>query len=342
MLRTKISRPIVSAANHLCFLDAYGFLRRKLSKSPVVILLYHRVGPREDIWPSLSIKPQDFERQIRYLCKAYQVLPLDKLVRYVQRKTLPQKAVVITFDDGYKDNYTYAYPILKKYNVPATIFLTTGHIGHGEPFWWDKVAYLIQNTTLETLELDELGVYPLHSIGDKLEAISRVKEGLKIYSEEKKNLLIEKLVIVSGVDIPVNLGKKLILSWDEVREMKDGGIAFGAHSVTHAILTKLLPEEAKYEIVQSKKDIEDKLGQVITAFSYPNGDFNTELIKFVQESGFTCAVTCIPRMVSPRTSLHELGRIQPDGNFNAFKLFLSRLYWDLKAIYPKLNERRAS
>lgn len=336
MLKREILRAIASTANHLYFLDAYSFLRRKLFKSSAVILVYHRVGPQEDTWSSLPVSPLDFERQIRYLYQAYEVLPLDKLVQYIQEgKTLPPKAAVITFDDGYKDNYSYAYPILKKYNVPATIFLATGHIGTGNLFWWDKVGYLIQNTTLESLELNELGVYPLQSIGNKSEAISKINERLKIYSEEKKNLLIEKLVSVSGVDTPANLGKELILSWDEVREMNDSGITFGAHSVTHTILTKLPLKQAKHEIIQSKKDIEEKLGQLVTAFSYPNGnfgDFNTELIKFLKESGFTCAVTGIPGMVSLKASLYELGRIYAVERFDTFKVMLSGLYSDLKGI----------
>lgn len=320
-------------ANRSYSLDVYSFLRGKLVKSEVIILLYHRVGPPKNVWSSLPIPIQEFERQVRYLCQAYEIMPLNKLVQYTQEgKALPSKTAIITFDDGYKDNYLYAYPILRKHSMPATIFLTTGHIGTGSLFWWDKVGYVIHSTALETFRIDGLGVYALNPASSRLKAISSIKERLKRISEEEKDLLIKKLLETLGVDIPADLGRKLVLSWEEVREMSNGGIDFGAHSVTHSILTKLPPKQAKYEIIQSKRDIEEKLGQVVTAFSYPDGQFNAQLIEFLKESGFTCAVTTIPRMVSLKTSSYQLGRIGLGGNFNTFKVALSGLYSDVKAV----------
>lgn len=313
-------------------------------KSQVAILVYHQVENLQKApFGSMPIKPQDFDNQIRYLTKTFEVLPLDKLVEYIcQKKTLPAKAVVLTLDDGYKDNYIHAYPILKKYNVPATIFLTTGHIGTGNLFWWDKIGYIIHNTTLKVLQLDEFGTYPLGPIGSRLRAISRIESKAKNLLETEKGALIEKLVSVSAVDIPENLGKELTLSWDEVREMNQNGIAFGAHGVSHAVLTKLPPQQARYEIIQSKRDIEDKLGRPVSAFCYPNGnfgDFNAKLARFVKDSGFACAVTSVPRMVSPKANLYELGRISSGWNSDIFKLTLSGLYPDSRAILSGIKEK---
>ncbi len=339
--KQRLATPIIWAANHLGMLDVYSSLRGRLVGLQVPILLYHRVGGAKYPWIHPSITPRDFEHQLIYLCQRYEVLSLDKIGRYIQeRKPLPQKAAVVSFDDGYKDNYTCAYPILKKYNVPATIFLATGYIGSGNLFWTDKVRYIVLNTTLKTLELNGLAEYPLRSTGERLRAASRIVESLKNLPGEEKDSLIEKLVNISGVAIPANLGKELILSWDEVKEMSNNGIAFGAHTVTHPILTKLPLEEARREIIQSKQHIEQKLNQAVTTFCYPGGeptDFNDDIKQIVKENGFACAVTVAPRMVTTGTDLYELGRISAQPNFNTFKLFLSGLLPDLSAILSRIR-----
>lgn len=321
-----------SIANHSGLLDAYALLRRKLTKSQVAILMYHRVSPKKDNWSLESLCARTFEKQMEYFCRSYEILSLNELAQYIQqRKSLPEQSVVITFDDGYKDNYLYAYPILRKYRIPATIFLTTGHIGTGNLFWWDKVSYAIRHTSVEQLSLDELGSHSLRSELDKSRANLIVTESLKKLPEERKNLLIDKLVQLSGAEIPVDLGRELISSWDEVKEMTKGDISFGAHSVSHPVLTNLPPEQAKWEIIQSKKDIEEKLGQRVTAFSYPNGDFNAELVKFVRESAFTCAVSISHnKLINPKERLYELSRIGATEDFNKLKVMLCGLWGDLQ------------
>jgi peptidoglycan/xylan/chitin deacetylase (PgdA/CDA1 family) len=153
-------------------------------------------------------------------------------------------------------------------------------------------------------------------------------------TEKEKNQLIKELISKSGVNIP-DLGKELILSWEEVKEMSNSGITFGAHTVTHAILTKVPLAQARYEILQSKKEIEEKIGRPVSAFSYPYGgfeDLNDEIINLLKESGFICAVTCIPKTVHYKVNPYKLGRILPEVksgcDLNHFKLMLlvSRLY----------------
>jgi peptidoglycan/xylan/chitin deacetylase (PgdA/CDA1 family) len=319
------------AANRSSLLNGYAFLRRKLTKSQVGILLYHRVCPQNDNWSLKPLSPRSFKKQMEYFYRNYEILPLDRLVQYIkQGKPLPEKAVVITFDDGYKDNYLYAYPILKKYHIPATIFLTTGHIGSRKLFWFDKVSYVIQLTTLNQLKSDELGSYPLGTEIDRFRASHIIIKRLKKLPEERKKGLIKKLINTCQVDIPANLGKEFLLSWNEIREMHDDGVAFGAHSVNHPILTNLPLEEAKREILRSKKDIEDKLGQPVTAFSYPNGNFNPEIVKFIKD-GFACAVTAgISKLITLKDNPYELDRIQAAEDFNKFKVAFSGLYNDLR------------
>ncbi len=319
------------AANYSGLLDGYAFLRRKLTKSQVGILLYHRVCPSSDSWSVKPLSPRSFERQMEYLHRNYEILSLDTLVQYIQQGgPFPEKAVAITFDDGYKDNYLYAYPILVKHGIPATIFLTTGHIGSSKLFWFEQVKYVVQLTPLNQLELGELGSYPLGTEVDRFRTSLAIARRLQKLPEERKRGVIEKLVNTCQVDIPDNLGEELFLSWDEIREMSADGISFGAHTVNHPVLTNLPLERARWEIVQSKKDIEEKLGREVTAFAYPFGPFNAEIAGLVKESGFTSAVTTKRELINPKTDPYELGRIGAMQDFNKFKAVFSGLFQDLR------------
>ena len=331
----EIKELIAAIANHSGLPDAYAFLKRIWPEPHVAILIYHRVSPDQDNSSLVKpLTPQSFEKQIESFSRDYELLPLDKLAWYIQQgKALPKKAMVITVDDGYKDNYLYAYPILRKYHAPATIFLATGHIGTGKLFWPDRVKYIIQASSSTEVKLDKLGEHRLQSPSDKAKAALMIANRLKRIPEAEKNFLIGRLSSILGVDIPEDLGKRLILSWDEVREMSSHGIAFGAHTVNHPILTRLPLEQAKREIVQSKKDIEEKLRQPVTAFAYPNGrprDFNSHIANLVKESGFTCAVNSIPRWVTPKANLYELNRIGVSRDINRFEVSFSGLYGDLR------------
>jgi peptidoglycan/xylan/chitin deacetylase (PgdA/CDA1 family) len=323
-----------TALNRLGFLDAYSFLRRKLTRSQVAILIYHRVCPDRDSWSLEPLSPQEFQKQIEYFCRNYELLSLDQLVSYIrQRKTLPEKAVVITFDDGYKDNYRYAYPLLKKYRIPATIFLATGCIGKDRLFWWDKVGYIIENSTVARLNLDELGSYSLRSNTDRHQAKFIISERLKNLPDGRKNVLIEKLTNICQVSIPPGLGKEFVLSWNEVREMSDDGISFGAHSVNHPILTNMPFERAKWEIVQSKKDIEERLGIQVTTFAYPNGNYDSKLHQFLKECGFTCAVSVLPRkLIGLKDDPYSLSRIPAMEDSNKMKGMFCGLWGDLQGM----------
>lgn len=323
---------VVSVANHLGIFDTYAFIRRRLMKSQVAILMYHRISPKRER-PYLNvISVKSFRRQIEYIFRNYEILSLDELVEYIlSEKPLPKKAVVITFDDGYKDNYLYAYPILQKYHIPATIFLVTGHIGTDKLFWWDKIGYILYHTSVNQLDLEGLGSYSLESEPDKARAKSIITEELKKLPDKRKNSLVEKLLDVCQMEIPRNLGRRLILSWEEVREMSDEKLTFGAHSVNHPVLTKMPIDQAKNEIVRSKKAIEERLGKEVRAFCYPDGKFNPEIVELVKKSGFNSAVSILTgRLISLKDSVYQLNRIRAREDFNKFKGLLCGLRGDLQ------------
>ncbi len=330
----------VMTANFSGFIDTYAFIRRKLSKSQIVIVMYHRVCPEKDYWSSLALNTQSFEQQIEYFSSNFKVVPLGEIAQLIhQRRPFPKKAVVITFDDGYKDNYSYAYPILKKYGVPATIFLTAGYIGSDKLFWWDKISYLIHHTQTSQLHLGDLGSHRFQSIEDRHYASHIIIEHLKKLPDGTKDVLMNKLLDISQVSIPSDLGRDLFLSWEEVKEMSKGGIDFGAHTVSHPILTNIPLKQAQDEIIQSKMSIEDEIEKEVTIFSYPNGNFNSELVRFIKENGFTCAVSTSShthsKPVHPSDNPYTLSRIDAIDDFVKFKVMLSGLWGDARTILTR-------
>jgi len=301
--------------------------------------MYHRVCPRKDSWSLAPIIPEEFEKQIKYLSRNFEIIPLAGLSQLIrQRKNLPAKAVVITFDDGYRDNYIYAYLILKQYRVPATIFLTTGHISSDKLFWWDKVGFVIHHTNESHLNLNVLGDYSLQ-VQKQVLVSSQIIERLKRISEENKNRIIDKLVEDAKVNIPSGLARDLILSWDEIKEMCENGIDFGAHTVNHPILANMPLQQAKWEIIQSKKDIEKELGKEINIFSYPNGsfrDFNTDIMDFIKTSEFSCSVSfSSKKLISLNDNILALNRISGGENFDIVKAELSGFWGDAESILTK-------
>jgi peptidoglycan/xylan/chitin deacetylase (PgdA/CDA1 family) len=248
-------------------------------------------------------------------------------------KSLPQKAVAITFDDGYLDNYLYAYPFLKEHHIPATIFLTTGPIESNTLYWWDKIGYIIAHTSISQFNLSELGNFSLHSQKDKSRIQEEITEALKLVREDRKDFLISQLSKISGVEIPLNVAKGLILSWDQIKDMSNNGISFGAHTVNHPILTNIPLERARWEIIQSKIDIENVLNKNVSLFSYPNGDFNADIISIVKESGFICAVSFTRgKCVNLNDNIYTLGRFAPRDNLQLFKFEQCGLMSDLQTL----------
>jgi peptidoglycan/xylan/chitin deacetylase (PgdA/CDA1 family) len=322
---------ILSLIDRIGILDLYALTRREMSGSQTAVLMYHRVCPKTDNWSYNSILPLVFRQQIEYLCNHYEMVMLDEIAKFIKSgKRLPRKAIAITFDDGYSDNFSLAYPILIQYHVPATIFLTTGHISSNNLFWWDKASYILQNTVETRINLEELGTFSLVSPEEKIRSIKRINEGLKNLTEEAKNNLIQKLMKVTKTYVPDNLAKKLILSWDQIKEMNAAGISFGAHTVNHPILTNISLEQARQEIVASKQEIEEKLKTRVTCFSYPNGNYNSNIREIVKNAGFDCAVAVTPeRLLSIKDDFLSLGRIVASENMNILKLELSGLLGDI-------------
>jgi hypothetical protein len=198
------------------------------------------------------------------------------------------------------------------------------------------VSYVIYHTKSKTIEVDDGKVYKLDSTNERHRMASAMQKRLKEMPDEKRKESVEKLVQLSGVNIPPDLGKELVMSWNEIKEMSQNGVSFGAHTVNHPILTKLPLEEAEREILMSKQHIENKLDQAVTTFCYPNGepgDYNSDIEKILRNNGFKCAVTVAPSaFVSPKVPRYRMPRIPESSSLDIFYLLMSGLYLDLVTV----------
>jgi peptidoglycan/xylan/chitin deacetylase (PgdA/CDA1 family) len=293
-------RLLRAAANRWALENGSGHrhLRRR-SAPPFTILIYHRVHPEPTPFMIDAMPPAPFERQMRHLARAYRPMPLEELAIRNLEGTVPPGAVAVTFDDGYADVETHALPILRRHGIPATVFLATGCVGTGRVPWHDEVLLAFEATRRSEIRLPTSTAertWPLATEADRAFAASHALATLKPLPEG------ERLDAVRAVQRELRNGdarsgareRELMLDWDRVRAMRRAGVGFGAHTVTHPILSRVTPERARDEVVESKRAIERALGEEVTLFAYPNGrpeDFTDETVALVRAAGFRAAVT---------------------------------------------------
>jgi peptidoglycan/xylan/chitin deacetylase (PgdA/CDA1 family) len=266
----------------------------------VAILMYHRVAKPPAWADGLSIKtfsatPEQFEEHLLLIRSRYNVLSLEDYLELCDaKKKVSPKSIIITFDDGYLDNYTYAFPLLKKYNLPATVFVTTGFVNSCVLPWWDRVKWHLSQTSARQIELNSTGLFPLTSIQEKHAAIYAILGSIKLMQPERIEAEVEYLIRQLGRDPQDEPRERLFLSWNEIREMNRNRIGIGAHTVSHPNLASIKPGEAADEIVGSKAMIESELKTSVSTFAYPFGQavhYNEDVKETVRAAGFRCALT---------------------------------------------------
>lgn len=266
----------------------------------LTVLAYHRIIPYEradfaDYVPVVSATPSDFEHQMQYITAHFTVVPLDDLrLALTEDKPLPHKPLLITFDDGYLDNYEYAYPILKKMGLPAVIFLATSRMSDPSPLWWDAIARYFFHTDRIDVTLPLIGAQQLSPDG-KRHILNYLLDELKKIPEEEKIAAVaqirEELAVTDPDQTP------LFMNWDQVRDLVNNGIVCQAHTVTHPIMTRISAAEARRQLRESKAMIIDETGQSVFAFAYPNGgdtDYSVDTIAALRETGYDMAFTLAP------------------------------------------------
>lgn len=279
------------------------------------IIPYHMIVDKPNgFYPETSTR--DFEKQITHLVKNYKIISLDEIVHMIKNRRTLRRCVAITFDDGFRDNYEIAYPILRKYNIPATIFLTTSYIDSGTAPWFIKFRYIFMKTEKNELRfrLDEKNIlFPMHTKKAKFAASDRVMAYLKSCPNEQRLSLLDKLYKKLEVNEFQGIDN-LMLTWKQIKVMASHGISFGAHTVNHPILSRISIEMAEKEILNSKNTIEEEIGKPVTSFAYPfgkNPQYTPQIFPILQKLQFKCAFTTGLRSNTHKMNLFELNRPSP-------------------------------
>jgi len=310
----------VNAFKHVWHHGGLVGLARRLQGRRGAILRYHSVTDDESatlgyLDSGLMVTAAAFQSQLKYVKRHYTVVPLDEMVDRIHAgRSLPRHAAAITFDDGYRDNYTQAYRLLRAEGLPATFYVTTGALDGGPPLWTAKLRYMVRTSTREQVVLPAgLGsAVSVRQPAERQAVFTSLIVALKHVPSTRRCELVEELAVAFGVsDFSALDG--IMMSWDELREMSANGMTIGAHTVSHPNLPKTDVEEATREVCQSRDMIADQLGVPVPHFSYPNGrgaaHMNDSVREIVRRAGFRSAVTSLPGCVEVGADPWTLKRV---------------------------------
>jgi peptidoglycan/xylan/chitin deacetylase (PgdA/CDA1 family)/CelD/BcsL family acetyltransferase involved in cellulose biosynthesis len=298
-------------------------------KSPACqIFLYHRVNDdRDPFLPSLPV--EEFRRQMEYIARNFQVVTLNDIAEGRIANEKSKYSVAITFDDGYRDNFTSAFPILKDLGIPATIYLATGYVGTSKIPWYDQICLAFKLTMRTQFQLSKTNA-PAGSMAtpaERLALLDRVLDWLREVDDEARRQAMPEIFRALGVPSSLTL-PNYMLGWDEIKQMKAHNIEFGAHTVNHPVLSRISGRQLQEEISASRKTIEQKLKTEVQHFAYPfgrNAHFSNEAKHFIEQCGFKTAVTTEFGFNAPGDDLHALKRFTPWGHDLAS--FMLQLDW---------------
>ncbi len=304
-------------------------LTKLISANRFLILNYHRVHDTRDIFFGSDIDKKIFSWQISLISKYMVPISLEKAITLSQRKQLPAGAVVVTFDDGYKDNLEKALPILKKYHVPATFYVATAFLNDGI-MWNDIIIESIKNTDKKDIDLSFLGLgcLSLENKEQKIQAIEKCIKKIKYNVIKKRIDLAMQINKQCNVVLPENL---MMSDNDIVQLANEPDMEIGAHTHNHPILACETEEVVQSDIEHGKNYLEKLLNFRIRTFAYPNGkkdeDYKKSNIESVRKAGFDCAVTTNWGLNNMESEPLELKRFTPwDRTSLKFLLRIFRLY----------------
>jgi peptidoglycan/xylan/chitin deacetylase (PgdA/CDA1 family) len=302
-------------------------LRKRQRREPTGrILYYHRVNDdRDPFFPSMPLAV--FEQQMRHIARHYKVVSLAALLEHLANGS-SETVLAVTFDDGYRDNYEQAFPILQRYGLPATIFLSTGSVDSRAPLWFEVMAGALKTTAREflDLELDVPRRFWLRTLEERLRANDELFALLRRMPDEERGRTLEAILRDLAADAAQR--RDMMLTWDQVRHLKQRNIDFGGHTVTHPFLSRLTGDRMAWEVTECKRRIEAEIQAPVRHFAYPNGrdeDFGPLAKEAIRAAGYDAAASTIWGLNDRSTDRMELRRGQPWEEDEA--LFACKMDW---------------
>jgi peptidoglycan/xylan/chitin deacetylase (PgdA/CDA1 family) len=293
-----------------------------LNRGRPCVLAFHAVTGDERVhlcnYQGKHLYASRFARFMRYLATHYHPVHLGRIVEWLAGgPPPPEKAVAVTFDDGYRNVLTVAGPILSELSIPATLFVVTDFVLEGRMLWPDRLVSAIAISEQPRLIFESAGRrwdLPLGGDGERIAADRALRAWCKKLPDEERVVAVNAAVEALAVD-----ESQLAGVWEdhrplgpgELADLADVGIEVGSHTQSHGIVTRLTPAQAQRELSESRRLIEEATGRPCTAFSYPNGapgDFDDRSREAVARAGYRCAVTTVKERVRPGTDAFEVPR----------------------------------
>lgn len=280
-----------------------------------------------------------FRNQMLWLKSNFRMIDEETLLTKIEEKEpFTERTVLVTFDDGYRDNFEIAYPILRELEIPAIFFVACNHISGEVLPWWDQAAYMIKQSSVSCFEFSGQTV---RVSKDRQELNAEIRKVLAVFKNSPTDRSEELLQELSEVcDYPVPGSENLnaeFMSWDQLKELTGHGFAVGSHSMNHRIMSQLSAQEQRQELEESRQMLEQKLDTTVRSIAYPVGgptSFTDETVSISQDCGYKLGFSFIHgtygNHVSDRFRIH---RVQLDKNPDMFKA---------QALMPKLFLNRQS
>ncbi|MEX2511424.1 MAG: polysaccharide deacetylase family protein [Cyclobacteriaceae bacterium] len=304
---------------------------------PILVLMYHRViDSTLDPW-ELAVSPQNFEQQLSILKTSRLVVPLSHIREMIQKKRNMKPSLVITFDDGYMDNYLYAKPILEAFDLPATFFISTKHIGTQKAFWWDELGQIIleRPTLPKILALKLNGSVFSFDLENEIVLTEEISQQHKVWNASiappslRTQLYLKLWQILSNMNyreqqtILTTLrewagfneghsnGDNISMTGSQLQSLSASPLfTIGGHTVSHPLLSLLPKEKQRIEIYENKQSLESIVKLSVDAFAYPSGKFNEITKEELKAQGFKTAFTTNQRLIEPKVNPYQMGRFQ--------------------------------
>lgn len=258
------------------------------------ILTYHRVieltGPSVLNPRLVSATPAAFEQQMQWLTRHFHAIPVEHVLEAIERKiSLHPQAVLVTFDDAYRDFSEEAWPVLKRYRIPATLFVPTAFPGKASAlFWWDRLYTTVFRTTCRDFFLEPFGTLSLKRPEERQASYKKIQSYIKSLPHDVAMDRVEKICGELDVEIAP---QPLILDWDDLRRLSREGVSLGAHSQTHPVLCGMRPHLIRQEVRGAQEDLRREIGHVLPIFSYPSGAYDETVVEILSDEGIRAGFT---------------------------------------------------
>jgi peptidoglycan/xylan/chitin deacetylase (PgdA/CDA1 family) len=299
-------------ASLFCSLVGGFYVTRCISKPSVTIVAYHRIigDCHEGVCPYISVRKSALRQQVRFFKKHYSVISLGEAIDRLSTKRIDQHYLVLTFDDGYLDNYSLGLDIFLNEGIRPAVFVTTDCIEKQHLLWPDTIRRLIYGARLaKSIALKEPDVAIRPALSSRIRAAKSVFSHVKKLDVAQRSQYLDALAKRLGIELPGT--ERLMLNWDEVDALRRQGVTIGSHTVSHPVLSNVPEIVAAAEITDSKQILEKRTGEPITFFAYPNGavgDFTEANVDQLKKAGYRAAVTTIRGVNRPGTDLFRLRR----------------------------------